>query len=409
MITLETFTHYYTAASAPMTQLIVCGICFAIALGIRFLLASNKLIKSKIAKQISSYLLPLIAPAIFLGLLSFVHSFFTSPMLVGLCTKVSIIWFLISMFHGPMKKSIVSWVIAAFVVPAVALDILGLFDSLKAYMQGVGLSFGPVKITAYQIPEFILSLSIMLWVATSIAHAIENYLNRQKAMAFGTRRIIVKVINILIYFTVFITALTMLGIDLTMFAVFSGAIGVGIGLGLQRTASNFISGMVMLGENTLKEGDLIEVSTGITGYVRKIGGRTTIIEQLDGKETAVPNDQLMTNILTSYTLNNSRGRIEINLSVAYGSDLEKVQNILLEEATRHPRCLKKPEAECFLKSFGTSGVDFVLFFWVEDVTAGVFAPKSDVQMGIWKRFKKEGIALALPQHEVLLKNAPAKA
>lgn len=409
MITLETFTHYYTAASAPVAQLIVCGVCFLIALAVKLLLRSDTLIKGKVAKQISAFLLPLIAPAVFIGLLSFVRSFFTSPMLVGLCTKISIIWFLISMFHGPMKKSVVSWVIAAFVVPAVALDILGLFTSLKTYMQSVSLSFGPVKITAYQIPEFILSLSIMLWVATSIAHAIENYLNRQKTLAFGTRRVIAKVINIVIYFTVFITALTMLGIDLTMFAVFSGAIGVGIGLGLQRTASNFISGMVMLGENTLKEGDLIEVNNGITGYVRKIGGRTTIVEQFDGKETAVPNEQLMTNILTSYTLNNARGRIEVNIGVAYDSDLDKVMTILMEEAAKHPRCLKKPEPECFLKNFGTSAVEFVLFFWVEDVTAGMLSAKSDVQMAIWKRFKKEGIQIPFPQREVWLKNQPAKA
>lgn len=409
MITLETFTHYYTAASAPIAQLVVCGICFAIALGIKLLLRSDRLIKGKFAKQLSAFLLPLIAPTVFLGLLSFVHSFFTSPTLVGLCTKISIIWFLISMFHGPMKKSVVSWVIAAFVVPAVALDILGLFASLKAYMQGVSLAFGPVKITAYQIPEFILSLSIMLWVATSIAHAIENYLNRQKTIAFGTRRIVVIAVKSFIYFTVFITALTMLGIDLTIFAVFSGAIGVGVGLGLQQTASNFISGMVLLGENSLKEGDLIEVSNGITGYVRKIGGRTTVIEQFDGKETAIPNEQLMTNILTSYTLNNLRGRIEINLGVAYDSDLEKVMSILVEEAEKHPRCLKKPEPECFLKNFGPSSIEFVLFFWVEDVTAGMLSAKSNVHMAIWKRFKKEGIQIPFPQREVWLKNQPAKA
>ena len=212
---------------------------------------------------------------------------------------------------------------------------------------------------------------------------------------------------VVVYFLAFLFALGVLGIDLTALTVFSGAVGIGVGFGLQKIASNFISGIILLFEKSVEEGDLVELSDGIAGFVRETGARYTLIETFEGHEVMVPNEDFITNRVTNWTFSNSRGRIDINIGVSYGSDLDKVATLLVEAANGHPRCSQSPAAECFLVDFGDNSVNFTLYFWVDDVIEGRKRPRSDVLFAIWRKFKENDIEIPFPQRDLHIKNPEA--
>jgi small-conductance mechanosensitive channel len=194
-----------------------------------------------------------------------------------------------------------------------------------------------------------------------------------------------------------------LGIDLTALAVFSGDLGIGIGFGLQKVTSNFISGIIILFEKTVQNDDLIELNDGTLGFLRNTGSRASLIETYDGKEVMVPNEDLITNRVINYTHSNKKARIKINIGVSYDCDLEKAQKLILEAAKEHPRTTKDPEALCFLEEFADSSVNFILLFWVNDVIEGRYGPRSDVLFSIWNKFKENNIEIPYPQRDIHIK------
>ena len=221
----------------------------------------------------------------------------------------------------------------------------------------------------------------------------------------SNKALINKAFHILIYFFGFIIALNILGIDLTAFAIFSGAIGIGIGFGLQKITSNFISGLILLFEKSIENGDMVELSDGTYGLIRKTSARYTLLETFEGREMMIPNEDFIINRVTNWTFNNRKGRLELNIGVAYESDIERAMELILEAAREHPRCMKDPGPSCYLKEFGDSSVNFMLFFWVEDVSSGRYRAKSDVMMSVWKKFKEHNITIPFPQRDIYIKNA----
>lgn len=188
---------------------------------------------------------------------------------------------------------------------------------------------------------------------------------------------------------------------MTTLAVIGGAVGVGIGFGLQKIASNFISGIILLFEKSVEIGDIVELDGGnIYGEIKHFGGRYTLVESSDGKEIMIPNEDFIISKVTNWTYSNSRARIEINLGVAYGSDLELVQKIMISCAKENSHCLAYPEIECFVTQFGEFDIKFTLYFWISDIVRGRMLPRSEVLMSIWKKFRENGIEIPLPQREV---------
>ncbi len=188
---------------------------------------------------------------------------------------------------------------------------------------------------------------------------------------------------------------------MTTFAVIGGAVGVGIGFGLQKIASNFISGVILLFEKSVEIGDIVEIeNANIFGTVKHFGGRYTLVEGVDGREIMIPNEDFIIGKVTNWTYSNSRARVEISLGVAYGSDLEKVKEIMTECAKEHPRCLTYPEIDCFVTQFGEYDIKITLYFWISDIVEGRMKPKSDIIVSIWKKFKENGIEIPLPQREI---------
>ncbi len=280
---------------------------------------------------------------------------------------------------------------------------------IKEFLESsfLTIEFSDTKISAYLIVKGVIATVILFWLTGVISEFGETRIKSIKGVRASNKALIIKVFQIAVYFVAFIFILDVLGIDLTALAIFSGAVGIGIGFGLQKITSNFISGIILLFEKSVEEGDLVELSGGTYGFVRQTGARYTLIESFDGKEEMIPNEDFITNRVTNWTFTNSKGRVEINVGVSYDSDIELARELILQAARENERCSKDPEPQCYLREFGDSSVNFLLYFWVDDVTEGRFAPQSDVMRAIWRKLKENNISIPYPQRDVHIKSKDA--
>lgn len=306
------------------------------------------------------------------------------------------------------KILIVTIILAAAVAGYFLLPSTPSFQDAADYLDSDALAFtvSDVRISVYTAFKVLVTLVALLWIAAFISGFGQRRIRGMKKIRSSNREIIAKTFQIAIYLIAFFIGVDILGIDLTAFAVVGGAIGVGIGFGLQKITSNFISGLILLMEKTIRLGDLVELDDGTAGFVRKLGARYTMIETFDGKEILVPNEDFITNRVNSLTLTNKQGRIEVPVGVHYKSDLRLVEKILLESAKEHPRCSKKRDPVVYLRDFGNSSVDFLLHFWVDDVDQGRWIPQSEVMFAIWDKFKKHGVEIPYPQQDLYIKEVP---
>ena len=304
--------------------------------------------------------------------------------------------------------------IAKVLILLVILGIVGLIyfdylDPVIAFLSSetLTLEVGNLKLSAYLVIKSTITIVLLFWITGIFSEFGEKRINNFKNIKPSNKSLMTKAFQIIIYFLAFIIGLDILGIDLTALAIFSGAVGIGVGFGLQKITSNFISGIILLFEKSIENDDLVELTDGTYGFVRQTGARYTLIETFDGKEIMIPNEDFITNRVTNWTFTNNNGRVEILIGVSYDSDIEKARELILEAAQGHPRCVEEPEPACYLTDFGDSSVNFQLFFWVSDVTEGRLEPKSDVLRSIWKKFAEHDIVIPFPQRDLHIKNPEA--
>lgn len=304
-----------------------------------------------------------------------------------------------------LAKILLLLLLAGFVL----LGFLGYLQPVQDFLESDALSFnlGETKLSVFLLIKAAFTVVVLFWLTGIVSEFGEKRITGIQVLDAGNKALVIKIFQILVYFTAFIVGLDVLGIDLTALAIFSGAVGIGIGFGLQKITSNFISGLILLFEGALEHGDLVELSDGTYGFIRHTGARYTLIETFEGKETMVPNEDFIVSRVTNWTYSNKRARVAINIGVSYESDIEKARELILESARMHSRCLDDPEPLCFLREFADSSVNFLLLFWVDNVAEGRYGPQSDVMRTIWKKFKEQGIAIPYPQRDLYIKNPEA--
>ncbi|HAD31096.1 MAG TPA: mechanosensitive ion channel protein, partial [Methylophaga sp.] len=237
----------------------------------------------------------------------------------------------------------------------------------------------------------------------------------QEDLDIGTREVFAKLFQIALFFIVFILLLQIMGINLTALAVFGGALGVGLGFGLQSIASNFISGIILLLERSLSVGDYIEMEDGRKGIIRELNMRSSTLETFDGKDIMVPNEQFITTSFTNWTHKNLKQRYSLEFQVAYKTDLHFLFDLLRQVVASHPRVIsgddvpieERPDAE--IAGFGDSGVDILIEFWMEGIDDGVNRVGADLLLMIWDALKQHEIEIPFPQREVKILNASGEA
>lgn len=287
----------------------------------------------------------------------------------------------------------VAYLISAAIIIDASLRAARVAHSTSAYLDSIAFDAGKYHVTALHMVRGFIIFVVVFWGAGVLSNALESYLRRSTQLSPNTRHLTVKLFKIILYVTAAVVTLSAVGIDLTAFAIFGGALGVGIGLGLQKLTANFVSGVTVLMERSIKIGDLIEVG-GHTGWVRQLNIRYVLIETSDGREILIPNEEMVSTRVVNWTLTTTQARIEIRATITFDSDAEKAKELLLAAALEHPRCLRDPQPTCWLKEFTEHGIHFMLTFWISDVKEGRNGPQSDVMFAVLKKFRQNQITLA---------------
>ncbi len=304
------------------------------------------------------------------------------------------------------RASVAKLVLAALLIAFFLLGFLGYLQPIKEFLDSETLSFkvGEIRFSLYLLLKALIAIAVLFLAAGIFSEFGERRIQSLSKINASNRVLITKAFQIGVYCIAFLMALDVLGIDFTALTVVGGAIGIGIGFGLQKITSNFISGLILLLEKSVEEGDLIEIDADTVGFVRRTGARYTLIETFESRELMIPNEDFITNKVTNWTFSNTLGRIKIDIGVSYGADLDKAYELILEAANEHPRCSDNPKAECFLVDFGDSSVNFTLNFWVEDIIEGRKRPRSDILFSIWRKFHENDIEIPFPQRDVHIKS-----
>lgn len=319
--------------------------------------------------------------------------------------KAAVAWLAMQLVFLVSSRQSAGWVIILVIIPITLLHLFDLYDPVVKALQNAKFTLNGAKITAYGALKSVAALVVLFWMAGFITRATDSRLKRVRGMHVSNRVLVMKFFQIILYFIVFLVGLQVMGVSLTALSVLGGALGVGIGFGLQKIASNFISGIILLFEKSVSVDDLIELADGTTGFIRMNAARYTLIETGDGREIMIPNEEFITQRVTTLTHTHKRGRVEINVGVGYDSDITKVRELMLDAARSHPRSSTDPEPACFMTAFADSSINMVLYFWVDNVIDGRLGPKHDVMLGILERFRANGIDIPYP-HQVQI-NDPA--
>lgn len=307
-------------------------------------------------------------------------------------------WVMITVVYVITHSRAKTIFVALLILPVSMPFMLPYVTEFSEMLADLAFKIGKSEITALMVLKLIIIGTLMFWTATAIKEGTVAWLGRMQHIRWSTRQLLQNVIGIAIYAFAILLALSLMGIDLTAFAVLGGALGVGIGLGLQKIASNFISGMILLSEQSIQINDMIEIAgSNVSGLVRHTGARYTLIETLDNREIMIPNDDLITNRVINWTYSDSHGVLSFDIGVGYDSDLEDVRSILLDIVSNHPLVLKDPAPSCLLKEFAASSVNFGVVVHLEDVRDRRMGIKSELLFEIWKRFKAKNIDIPYPQ------------
>ncbi len=270
------------------------------------------------------------------------------------------------------------------------------------FLDTAQFTVGEKVISVWSIVKAVIIFVLLIWAVGKMTSLIEkNFLRNNRKLSPSARTLIVKITNISGLIIAFMMTLDIIGIDLAAFAFFGGALGIGIGFGLQKVVGNLISGMILIMDKSIKPGDVITVADTY-GEVTALHARYVVVRKRNGTEVLIPNEHLMNNEVINWSYENKNVRITVEVGVSYDSDIEHVQAILHEVTKNSPRVLNEPEPRAFLTGFGDSSINFEVRFWVNDPEAGIGAVRSEIFMEIWKRFKEENIEIPFPQRVVHL-------
>ncbi len=298
---------------------------------------------------------------------------------------------------NPLVKSLVKWVL----VPIAILYVFDWLGTVIAHLDSIAIEAGNIRLSLYGIARVLLFGGILFWLGRLSNNAGQKAIRKQEALDIGTREVIAKLFQIVVFAAIFLLLLQIMGINLTTLVVFGGALGVGLGFGLQQIASNFISGLIILLDRSVTVGDYIELEDGRSGTIRELNMRATTLETFDGKDIVVPNERFITTTFTNWTHNDNFQRYEIEFSVAYKTDIEKMLELVKNTVRSHPQVLEEPEmADAEINKFGGSGIDILVEFWMEGIDDGVNHVDADLKLMIWHTLKENGIEMPFPQREV---------
>ncbi|MFZ4535235.1 mechanosensitive ion channel family protein [Propionivibrio sp.] len=326
--------------------------------------------------------------------------YLAGPLLVSWALVRILVYILRCVFpHGGFLSSFERWITSAIWV-GVALDLIGIADPMIEMVEQVSFRVGKQSLNLWMLLHGAVTVGITLLLALWIASLIESRLMAAGQMDGNVREVLVRLAKAILSVIALLISLSMVGIDVTALSVFSGALVVGLGLGLQKIASNYVSGFIILLDRSIRLGNLVAVDDKTSGTVTQITTRYTVLRMLTGTEVIIPNEYLVNNIIRNQSFTDTRVRVAVSIQVAYSTDLDKVIPLMVEAARQQPRVLAEPLPGVLLTGFADSGINLELGFWLADPEAGTGNVRSDISFALLKVFRENSIEIPFPQREI---------
>jgi small-conductance mechanosensitive channel len=325
-----------------------------------------------------------------------------------LAESLVLAWVVIKLTSLLVRNENLARALAVLAFLVAALNIAGLIHPVLDLLDSMAFYVGVLRVSVLLLIKGAITLTVAIWAAGAVARVVEARLGHLQSLTPAMQVLTSKIVRFTLLTLAVVFALGSVGIDLTAFAVFSGAVGVGIGFGLQKVVSNLVSGVILLIDRSIKPGDLIEVD-GRYGWITGLNARYVSLATRDGKEILIPNENLITEKVTNWSFSNNLVRLDVMIGIAYESDVHLAIRLALDAVAAVPRALKDPKPVCLLKEFADSSVNLDLRFWIHDPANGTSNVRSDVMLQVWDLFRANGISFPFPQRDFTLRNPEAVA
>lgn len=321
--------------------------------------------------------------------------------LIRVAASLAIAWLIINLVAGLIRNPAAVRFVAVSAWTVAALNILGLLTPTVGALDSVAIMLGGVRLSLLLVIKITVFLLITLWIAVTLSNFLENRINRAADLTPSIQVLIAKIVRISLITLAILIVLSSAGVDLSALAIFSGAVGVGVGFGLQKIVSNFVSGIILLADKSIKPGDVVTVGDSY-GKVGSMNTRYITVVPRDGREILIPNEDLVTQRVTNWSYSDNLVRLDIPFGVSYACDPHQVRDVAVAAAASVERVLKKPPPVCHMMAFGESAVDFLVRIWIEDPMGGTRNVRSDVMFALWDAFKAEGIEIPFAVRDLRL-------
>lgn len=325
-----------------------------------------------------------------------------SEFVVETAVLLALAWLVIRLLSQLVRSRSMGKLLSIGIWAFVALELLGLRDEARLLLDSVSFSIGSLRISPLLVIKVFVLLGVLLWAASALGNFVDKRLQTADDLTPSLRVLIGKVSKIVLIVAAMLAGLSSLGIDLTVLAVFSGAIGVGLGFGLQKVVSNFISGIIILMDRSIKPGDTISLGDTF-GWIRELRARFVSVITRDGREYLIPNEDFITHQVINWSFTDSLVRLDVEFGVSYDANPHEVSAIAIEAAVSCDRVYSKKRPVCWLTGFGDSSLDFVLRFWIEDPRDGLTNIRGIVLLALWDALQERGIQIPYPHRELIMK------
>lgn len=305
---------------------------------------------------------------------------------------------------GGLLKTLESTV-AGFIWVLTALHLSGFLPQMLSALEEIKFSVGKNPFNLLLALQALLTIVSTIFITLWVSRVVENRLMGAQNVNMNLRVVLSKLLRVFLLFIGVLIGLSAIGLDITLLSVFGGALGVGLGFGLQRIASNYVSGFVILLDKSMQIGDVLTIDTHY-GVVSDLRTRYLVLRKLDGTEVIIPNENLIINPVINHSSADHKARVQLPVQISYGSSLECAMELMHEIAMRHPRVLELPLPAVQIQGFGESGIDLTLNLWIPDPEEGSASLKTEIYLEVWRAFQKNNISIPYPQREIRILNEP---
>ncbi len=322
--------------------------------------------------------------------------------IVDISVQLAAAWLIIAVLSRIIRSRFIARTVTIIGWTLAALSITGLLSSVVVSLDSLAFNLGEFRLSALTVIKGIFLLVSLVWLATFSGNYADTRIQRIEDLTPSLRVLLGKFVKIMLIILALIVAVSSIGLDLTALTIFSGAVGVGIGFGLQKVVSNFISGIIILLDKSIKPGDTISLGETF-GWIRELRARFVSVVTRDGKEYLIPNEDLITQQVVNWSFSDDLVRIDVPFGVSYDSDPHEVIRLALEPLEKIDRVSKRKKPVCWMTEFGDSSINFVLRFWIRDPQNGLTNIRGTVLLALWDQFKANNITIPFPHREIILR------